>query len=62
MWLLIVGDPVEGFVFVGPFSCHDEAFALGETLYGDGACPMWSTAPIETAAEARAEAATVSAR
>jgi hypothetical protein len=60
MWLLIVGDPVEGYVFIGPFQDHDGpdgAFAAGEALYGRGDCPMWSTAPIQTEAEARADVA-----
>jgi hypothetical protein len=59
MWLLVVGNVVEGFVHIGPFSCHDDAFALGEILFGDASEPAWCTAPVQTEAEARADAARV---
>jgi len=61
MWMVVVGNVVEGFTFMGPFQEHDGpdgAFAVGQSLFGDGAEPAWCTVPIQTEAEARAEAAT----
>ncbi|MBV8897452.1 MAG: hypothetical protein JO051_13150 [Acidobacteriaceae bacterium] len=60
MWLVIVGNVVEGFTFIGPFQEHDGpggAFAMGESLFGDASEPAWCTAEIQSLEEARAEAA-----
>lgn len=30
IWLLITGNPVDGFTYYGPFSDHDEASSLAD--------------------------------
>jgi hypothetical protein len=57
MWLLCLGNVVEGFEFIGPFETHEAAFAVGEELYGDGAEPAWGTCSLQSEAHARADAA-----
>ena len=64
MWLIIVGNPVEGFIFIGPFQEHDGpagAFAAGCSLYGDED-NSWCTAPVKSLEEATADEARVRAR
>jgi hypothetical protein len=44
MFILITGDPVEGFEYHGPFISHEEAAIYGERHYSDG---YWWTTPLE---------------
>ena len=52
-WILVAGDVVEGFIFVGPFAVHDGAMAAGETLWGDNTAAPWGTAPLVSFEEQR---------
>jgi hypothetical protein len=55
-WILVAGDVVEGFIFVGPFDKHDGpggAMEGGETLWGDSTAAPWGTAPLVSFEEQR---------
>ena len=63
MWVLIAGNLVEGFIFIGPFKEHDGpdgAFEAGRALYGDDH-NEWCTAPVKSLEQAAAEEAKVQA-
>ena len=46
--IIIVGDPVTGFAFIGPFTNHGEAVKFGNTYIFD---PNWWVASIYTPME-----------
>lgn len=34
-WIIIVGNPVDGFIFYGPFGSHEQAISVGEYIDAD---------------------------
>jgi hypothetical protein len=44
-WIIVVGDPIDGFTFDGPFETHDEALQLAET--GRSYTGTWWIAPLD---------------